>query len=377
MKRLDTNDYRQLFLKDTPLIDTRAPVEFSRGSFPTATNLPLLDDEERHQVGLRYKQAGQDAAISLGRELLTPQKQQQRVQHWIEFATANPHGYLYCFRGGLRSRITQGWLAEAGIDYAFVTGGYKAMRRFLIDSFEELLPQIPLVLVSGRTGTGKTQLLQKIDRMIDLEGAAEHRGSSFGHLTEPQPSPINFENTLAIALLKKTSGSFAPIFVEAEGRLIGRLCLPESLWTRMSTSPIVVLDSPMSQRVVIGVQDYVVDLLRKLQERLPRNEAFEQLAERHRASLLRIRKRFGGTRFQHAQDLLETALHEHREKNELTAYQPFIEMLLVDYYDPMYDYQLAGRRDDILFRGNNDEILQWTRHYLDGFDTGTCQTRRA
>ncbi|MCB1756953.1 MAG: tRNA 2-selenouridine(34) synthase MnmH [Gammaproteobacteria bacterium] len=366
MKRPETNDYRQLFLQDVPLIDTRAPVEFTRGAFPNAVNLPLMDDEERRQVGIRYKQAGQDAAIALGRELVTPEKQAQRTRRWHEFAQANPHGYLYCFRGGLRSRISQTWLAESGIDYPYVSGGYKAMRRFLLDAFAERLPRLPLVLISGRTGTGKTGLLQKLDRYIDLEALAAHRGSSFGKLTESQPTPVNFENALSIAMLKLTAIGYAPVFVEAEGRLIGRLCLPDSLWSVMSRSPIVVLDSPMEERIRIGIQDYVLDLLQRLKlHHASDDEAFDQLALRHRTSLQRIRKRLGGVRHKHAEQLLETALHYHREKNDLTAYHPFIELLLNDYYDPMYDYQLAGRKTDILFRGNADEILDWASHYLE------------
>ena len=50
-----TNDYRRLFLEDTPLLDVRAPVEFERGAFPLAENRPLIDDEERHRIGIRYK----------------------------------------------------------------------------------------------------------------------------------------------------------------------------------------------------------------------------------------------------------------------------------------------------------------------------------
>jgi len=47
-------------------MDVRAPVEFLKGSFPTATNIPLLDDLQREQIGTRYKHAGQDEAIRLG-----------------------------------------------------------------------------------------------------------------------------------------------------------------------------------------------------------------------------------------------------------------------------------------------------------------------
>ena len=63
--RPDTQDYLSILLSNTPLLDVRAPVEFAQGSFPCVTNLPLMNDEERHLVGLKYKNAGQDKAIIL------------------------------------------------------------------------------------------------------------------------------------------------------------------------------------------------------------------------------------------------------------------------------------------------------------------------
>ena len=45
------------------LIDVRAPVEFEKGALPGAINLPILDDEQRRQVGTAYKTAGREPAI--------------------------------------------------------------------------------------------------------------------------------------------------------------------------------------------------------------------------------------------------------------------------------------------------------------------------
>ena len=51
MSRPDATDFTQLFLTDTPLMDTRAPVEFEKGAFPHTLNLPLMTDDERVQGG--------------------------------------------------------------------------------------------------------------------------------------------------------------------------------------------------------------------------------------------------------------------------------------------------------------------------------------
>ena len=132
------DDFRALFLDGRALLDVRAPVEFAKGAFPGAVNVPLLTDAERHEVGVRYKRRGQDAAIALGAELVDERERSDRVARWQAFAEAHPDGALYCFRGGLRSRITRHWLAEAGVELPLVTGGYKAMRAFLIAELARL-----------------------------------------------------------------------------------------------------------------------------------------------------------------------------------------------------------------------------------------------
>ena len=220
--RPDTNDYRALFLHPTPMMDMRAPGGAAHGAFPAALSLPLMSDAERAQVGNRYKQQGQDAAIKLGHQLVSGEfKSAQRLAQWGAFARQHPQGYLYCFRGGFALETVQRWLREEGIDYPLVVGGYKAMRRFLLEELARSLASASFVLVSGKTGTGKTRgSSSHLARAVDLEGLANHRGSSFGQMPTPQPSQIDFENGLSIALLRLLANGGGPIFLEDEGRLI-------------------------------------------------------------------------------------------------------------------------------------------------------------
>ncbi len=171
--RPDTDDYLNLFLNDVPLMDVRAPVEFAKGSFPSAENAPpLMNDEERHRVGICYKEKGQDKAIELGgHQLVSGDIKAQRIEAWKRFVARHPEGgYLFCFRGGgLRSRLTQQWIRDSGIDYPLVKGGYKALRRFLIDSLEAQIESGQFRILSGRTGTGKTRVLMQLPNPVDLE----------------------------------------------------------------------------------------------------------------------------------------------------------------------------------------------------------------
>jgi tRNA 2-selenouridine synthase len=162
--RPDTADFRTLFLSGVAMLDVRAPLEFARGAFPGAVNLPLMDDAERHEVGLCYAQKGQQAAIELGHQLVSGLRKAARIAAWAEFARAHPDGYLYCFRGGLRSQLVQQWLHAAGVDYPRVTGGYKAMRGFLIETTDAAAAEQQWFVLGGLTGSGKTDVLADVPR---------------------------------------------------------------------------------------------------------------------------------------------------------------------------------------------------------------------
>ncbi|MDT8429214.1 MAG: tRNA 2-selenouridine(34) synthase MnmH [Pseudomonadales bacterium] len=357
--RADTADYRHLFLEDIPLLDVRAPVEFSHGAFPTACNLPLLMDSEREKVGTCYQQQGQEAAISLGHSLVNGTVKAARIEGWKAFATQHPQGFLYCFRGGLRSQLVQQWLRDQGIDYPRVKGGYKALRRFLIDSLEHGLARQPAIVVAGLTGTGKTELIQALDNAIDLEQCAHHRGSSFGAHARPQPSQIDFENRVAIALLKHQQKPAQTLLLEDEGRLIGRCALPQSLLQLIRQAPIVWLEDSLAAREQRILDEYVSAMLLEYQQLYPDDPelAYNHFADYLRSSITRIRKRLGGGLCQQLLDHLEEALGEQRRNGSCHLHQQWIHLLLTHYYDPMYSYQSQQKPRQILCRGDQQTLL--------------------
>ena len=363
--RATVEDFRALFLDGRPLLDVRAPIEFAKGAFPGAVNVPLLNDIERHEVGVRYKQRGQDAAIALGASLLDESERARRTARWKSFAETHPDGVLYCFRGGLRSRIAQHWLAGTGVELPLVAGGYKAMRGWLIETLAGLCERTEFRLVGGRTGVGKTALIHRLGRTVDLEGIARHRGSSFGGLTEPQPGNIDFENRVTIELMRlDAEEGERPVWLEDEARLIGRVCVSDVLVEAMKRAPIEILEASLGERVTNCLADYVDDLSARYREHLGEEAGFEAYAEHHRGGLDRVRKRLGGDNYRLAAELLEKALYAHREHADTDAYAPFIRLMLERYYDPMYDYQLAGKRGRVRFSGTAEAILE--RHRAAG-----------
>ncbi|MFT7243327.1 MAG: tRNA 2-selenouridine synthase [Candidatus Azotimanducaceae bacterium] len=330
-------DFADLFRSARPLLDVRAPVEFDKGAFPTATSMPILDDEQREKVGTCYKEHGSTAAEALGYQLVGPM-QDQRVEAWQHYLQANPDALLYCFRGGKRSEITQQWLKNTGVDIERVPGGYKALRQYLLSVFERLPP---ITIISGKTGVGKTDLLKRFTNAVDLEGLANHRGSAFGRTRTMQPTQINFENSLAIKILNQ-SGSIA---LEDESRLIGRINLPTLLQEAMQSAPILLLEDTIHNRVRRILNEYVVDQLAEMSSA----GALLQLETEFLSSLEAIQKRLGGDRYQQTRLLMVAGFAGHRQ-GDSGAHEPWIETLLTQYYDPMYEYQLSKKQGRVKLR---------------------------
>lgn len=351
-------DYAQLFLSDTPLLDVRAPIEFSKGAFPTSINAPLMNDQERELVGTCYKDQGAQAAQDLGHRLVCGDVKQQRINAWIDFAEQYPKGVLYCFRGGLRSRITQQWLAEAGINRPFIQGGYKAMRGFLLQQLHERVESGAFMVLSGATGSGKTEVIHDWPHSIDLEGLAKHRGSAFGKTTQPQPSQIDFENAWSVAWLKRKQLSSAPVLIEDESRLIGRIAvLPEYLDAAKDANN-VLLEAPFEERVRRIRQDYFMDAFDHFQK-AESDHAYQLLDDFIRNAVSRIKKRLGGVRFNLLNDMLDSAIVSLKSQNDWAGFDALIEVLLNDYYDPMYQYQYQQKAHKTIFKGSHSDILEW------------------
>ncbi len=353
------DDYLDLIASQVPLLDVRAPVEFDQGTIGDAVNLPLLDDQEREEVGKCYKLLGQDEAIKLGHELVNGDIKQVRVRAWQQFVRNNPRAALFCFRGGLRSQITQQWLAEAGVEICRIAGGYKALRSFLIEETAHRINDLDVVVLGGRTGTAKTRVIVDRSDAIDLEGISNHRGSAFGRWPTPQPSQINFENALAIELIHYHRAGRRQLVVEDEGTHIGIVSIPKSVVDVTARSPLVVLEASVEDRIDETLHGYITDSLESCIAHYGEDDGFGRFSEALRASLDRIKKRLGGDRFIALKAMMSDALAEHEKSGDAVAHRSWIEPLLVEYYDPMYDYQLRHKRDRVAFTGNREEVTAW------------------
>ena len=296
------------------LLDVRSPAEYDQGHIPGALNLPLFSDEERAEIGTLYKQCGRQSAVLRGLAMVGPRLESMATR--MAEAAAGGEGQplrLHCWRGGMRSGAVA-WLAsQVEVPVLLLEGGYKSYRRWVLELFER---PWPLRLLGGRTGTGKTELLlalrQRGVAVVDLEGRANHRGSSFGALgLPPQPSVEMFENLLAADLAALAA---APeIWLEAESSQVGRCRIPAGLWRQMKDAAALLVERPLEWRVeqlvaVYGRQDPT------------------ELAEATR----RIARRLGPQRTAAALEAIAAA-------DWASACRQ-----MLDYYDRCYDHDLSG-----------------------------------
>jgi tRNA 2-selenouridine synthase len=360
-----SSDFRSIVLGGTPLIDVRAPVEFAKGAFPGAVNLPLMNDEERRLVGIRYKEAGNAEAVKLGHELVGGEVKAARVKAWTEFMAAHPGAMLYCFRGGQRSQISQEWIHETGREIVRLKGGYKAFRNFLMEETERAPQHFKPLVLGGRTGSGKTILLKKLPNAVDLEGLANHRGSSFGRKVTPQPPQIDFENMLAYDLIRKIAEGYGTLLFEDEGKNVGSLYIPKTLREHLETAPLIILETPTEERVEITHDEYVAAAQRMYLE-AGFNDPLGEWRSDMESAMKRIERRLGSQRHKEAQALFEEAFREQERSGSLEAYKGWVAYLLREYYDPMYDYQIRKRSERVVFRGNAEAVLSYLAKQVGG-----------
>lgn len=296
-----------------PVVDVRAPVEFAQGHFPGAISIPLFDDHHRAAVGTVYKQAGHDAAVSLGYELANPRRGEYFTS--LENHVEGKEILLHCWRGGMRSAEMAKLFSSGGYSVHVLKGGYKAYRRFIR---QELANRSNIFVLGGLTGSGKTDLLRAIGanggQIIDLEHLACHKGSVFGALGQPtQPTNEQFENDLYLQWSRLDHN--LPVWMEDESRMIGSVTLPDPVIHHLKNGILVLIEVDLNRRVGRLVSEY---------------SHFDksQLA----AAIIKISERLGGGRTRETMQALEAG-HFHKVAEITLAYYDKAYMHSVDQRD--------------------------------------------
>ncbi len=240
------------------IIDVRTPAEFAEDHIPGAINCPVLDNEQRIQVGTIYKQVSPFEAKKIGAALVS----ENIAKHLKEGFLDRPKTWkplIYCWRGGDRSGSMTTVFKAIGWRAGQLDGGYKAWRSHVIATLETLPQDYRFTVVCGATGNAKTRILQAIgelgEQILDLENLANHKGSVLGILPDsPQPSQKGFETALMLALAALDPAR--PVYVEAESRKIGNLHVPEAMIARIRSGECVAVNATLDARVAFLLKDY-------------------------------------------------------------------------------------------------------------------------
>jgi len=227
------------------ILDARSPQEFGESHVQGARNFYALNDEEHKEIGTYYKQISPFEARVKGAAYVCKNAIEHIKNLYPEF-TPKHRIAIYCARGGMRSGSLSTIFSNIGYRIERIKGGYKAYRKHVVDYMESFEPR-RLIVLGGNTGCGKSDLLAKLHNVIDLEGIANHYGSSFGAMNGPQPGMKMFQNRLMHAF--KATDVTIPVFIESESKKIGRLVIPNTLYKMMADGMRVEITAPIEQRV--------------------------------------------------------------------------------------------------------------------------------
>ncbi len=312
-----------VFEKDNAIyIDVRSESEYKTGHIIGALNLPILDDLERHEVGFIYKNASVEEAKRIG---LKYGSQKLHLFYDTLFKLQNEYPskkiIFYCARGGYRSRSIALLLRSIDLPVFWLQGGYKGYRNEVLKILNQSEDEYPnFVVLNGLTGVGKTHILHALQALgepvIDLEGAANHRGSNLGAIgTDGHQSVQCFENAVYDQLMR-IDASYC--FIESESRRIGQVFVPKTMFNKMQSGTFLLISATLDFRIDALMKDYSNEANFKsgISSGLPRIKPFMETE-------------------------IYNALLESFEKDDLLK---FTELLLVHHYDPLYKKSIESHQ---------------------------------
>jgi tRNA 2-selenouridine synthase len=293
------------------IIDVRSAGEFVAGTIPGAINVPLFDEDERRVIGTIYRRGGHGGhaqAVDQGFEYV--EKKLAALVAFFELFRDHPLA-ICCARGGMRSLSVVNLLAQAGFNACQLKGGYKEYRMGVLKRLESFQPR--LIVIHGLTGTGKTRILQRLQRAIDLEDLAGHRSSLFGGLDRQPSNQRTFESRLAEII---PALGEEPYFIEGESRKIGRVFIPKPLAQAMKKAVLVNIHCSLDTRIARIIEDYPV--------------ADDEILQQMEAILRSLRQKMGAELVERMCDLLR--------EGDLPQ---LVRILLVEYYDKRYGKSMS------------------------------------
>lgn len=329
--------------KNYTLIDVRTPKEFEEEAIPGAINIPLLLDEERVDVGTAYKQVSPEKAKELGVEAIA-----KRLPEVFREVQKHAKGRLafYCAKGGMRSGSMVALFSALGYTTWKLEGGYRAYRQYILKEIPKLNEGIKYYILHGKTGIGKTKVLQRLEAkgysVLDLEKMADHKGSFFGGVCEKRGQSQKRFESLIFDYLYKNRPTY--VLAESESKRIGNVYVPESIFNSLANGKHLSLETTIEERIKIINEDYAGATNEELQ-----------------SCLDKVGRYISKEKYEEYSELLKN-----NEIDELSK------KLMIEYYDPLYQKSIDKYRyEREIFYTNIEEAVESVVKYLD--EEGICK----
>ena len=310
--------------KFTEIIDVRSPKEYYEDHIPKSINLPVLNDSERSLIGSIYKKDSPFKAKKLGASIIS-KNISKFIKNEFLYKAGDWKPLIYCWRGGQRSKSLAIILSEIGWEVFVVKDGYKRYRNYINQNLNKLTNIFKFIVLRGATGTGKTKILSRLEKIgcpaLNLEVLANHKGSLLGkNAASPQPSQKLFES-LIYSKLNEFDKKY-PVIVESESSKIGNLYLPSQMIKKIKISPCIDLEANIKARADFLVKDYSEFILNK--------NNFKDFF-RH------TRKKLGNK-------IVSKWSQNYRKSN----WNELALQLINEYYDPLYKHKKNEKENNIL-----------------------------
>lgn len=337
-------DYRDV--KDNWIfVDLRSPAEHQEFTIPDSVNIPLLNDEERKEIGTIYKQESIEKAKKLGVEAVS-KKLPDIYNQMLDLKKRYGNIVVFCARGGMRSGSICSLFNSLGLNIWQLRGGYKGYRSVVNEELPKLHTEVNYIVLHGFTGAGKTAILHQIAQagldILDLEGAANNRGSLFGSVgLGEKRSQKQFETLVYNQLEKRKTNN---VFVEAESKRIGNIIMPEYIYSSLMRGRHILVEASLEVRAQRIVQEYI--------------QGPDSQGE--------ILKAFGKLRSYLNEKIIQRLVELVREEKYLEVAKELLER----YYDPMYQHKQKDYQYDLIVNSNDldeacREIVSWTKEKIE------------
>jgi tRNA 2-selenouridine synthase len=309
---------------DYTIIDVRSPREFSIDHINESINLPVLYNDEYDEVGSLYKNISKFEANKKG-SIYVMKNISYHIENKLKPLKPKSKIVFYCSRGGNRSQSFSiicskiGWVSDT------IKGGYKSYRQHVVKELSALSNNLNFIIIAGKTGIGKTDVLNLLKKnnanILDLEDLASHRGSLLGSLiSAKQPSQKMFESRLYEVIKKIDKRNV--IFVESESIKIGNVQVPKQLFDSIYNSPLIKIENSIDERAKYLIKNY--DHLKE--DAITISKLLRFMSRRNPKPLI---------------TLLENSLQE-------KDWFKLVKLLLIHHYDATYDFSISKRKGMIL-----------------------------